>query len=255
VSAAFHLKGDFSSRDAETALLWEAGCRGIEERDGELVAYFARPITLPLAGEWRELDEIDWLEKYYQELKPVRVGRVIVSPSHCQVNAQEGEVVVRLDPGMAFGTGHHLTTRWALTALQELELKGKRVLDLGSGSGLLAIAADLLGATSLGLDIDPVAVAVAEENRDGNLSKAEFRQGSLDGTIPPASFDIVVANLYAELHAELAADYQRVLAPQGMLIATGILEERFEPVLKTFKEHFSSVEARLEEGWALVVAR
>jgi ribosomal protein L11 methyltransferase len=256
VRAAFHLPGSFESRDAETLLLWEAGCRGLEERDGAVIAYFDEQVELPLAGEWRGVDEVDWLAKYYAELKPLRSGRLLVSPTHCLVEAGPGERLLRLDPGMAFGTGHHLTTQLALRALEALELAGKAVLDVGSGSGILAIAADLLGAEdALGIDIDPATVSVARSNRALNRSAARFREGVLDSGVADASADVVVANLFAELHAELAPDYRRVLRPGGVLLATGILEARLGLVLNALGEHFSEVASEPQDGWALVTAR
>ncbi len=252
MTVAFHLKGDFPSREVETSLLWQAGCEGILEAGGELIAYFRAPVELALEGVWKPVEDVDWLAKYYESLKPVRVGRLIISPGHHQ---PEGEKVIWLDPGMAFGTGHHVTTRLALLALQTVDLNGKRVLDVGSGSGILAIAADLLGAAeAVGIDIDPETLAVAEENKARNRSKATFRRGTLDASLAAGSFEIVVANLYAELHARLAQDYARVLTTGGMLFATGILEERLEEVV-TALEQFFSIQVQLEEGWALVSAR
>lgn len=256
MSAAFHFQGDFSSRDAETALLWQAGCRGIEEKGGELIAYFDAPVALPLAGRWLKLDEVDWLATYYAGLKPVRVGRLTVSPTHHRPEVASGEHVLWLDPGMAFGTGHHVTTRLALGALQSLDLSGKRVLDVGAGSGILAIAADLLGAAcALGIDIDPATVPVARQNAVLNGSQAVFKEGVLDEAVAAGTCDVLVANLYAELHAQLASGYARAVKPGGIVLLTGILEDRLEPLLGALEAHFAKVQTSLEDGWALLRAR
>lgn len=254
MSAAFRLSGSFESHDAETALLWAAGCVGIEEREGALIAYFDRPTELPLDGAWQEVDEVDWLARYYAELAPVRVGRLVVSPTHCSPETGPEDRLLWLDPGMAFGTGHHVTTRLALGALEALDLAEKAVLDVGAGSGILAIAADLLGAGSaLGIDIDPQTLPVAQSNRALNRSRARFAVGVLSDRAD-ASADVLVANLFAELHAELAPQYRRVLRPGGVLLATGILGERLGLVLEALGAFFAT-ESRLEDGWALVKAR
>ena len=255
MSAAFRLRGDLEELEAETALLWDAGCTGVAQEGGEVVAYFPAPIDLPLPGRWEEVEETDWLARYYDELEPVVLDRLIVAPTHREVTPAPHQRVLWLDPGMAFGTGHHETTRLALRALQSLDLAGKRVLDVGAGSGILAIAADLLGAAeALGLDNDPLTLPVAEENGARNDSKASFKLGTLDETVLPASADILVANLYAELHADLAPAYMRVLSPNGYLLVTGILEDRLPLVEAALTLHFDLLATKLEGPWALLHA-
>ena len=172
---------------------------------------------------------------------------------------------------MAFGTGHHATTRMAIEALSSLDLQGRRVLDVGSGSGVLAIAASLLGAErALGLDIDPLTIPVAFENaelnkftrtasglksREGGL--LDFAQGTLEGESYEEAerYGVLVANLYAELHDLLAADYREALQSGAPLILTGILEGKLELVRGALeREGFTSVQERLDGEWALVTA-
>ncbi len=256
MSFVFRLKGDFASLEVETAMLWELGCQGIVQDNDDLLAYFEAPLELPLTGRWEQQGDRDWLAAYYAELKPVVLQRLIVAPTHCRVEARAGQSVIWLDPGMAFGTGHHATTRLALAALEQLDLRGKSVLDVGSGSGLLAIAADLLGAkTALGLDIDPATLPVANSNRELNDSKASFRLGSLDNTVPDASVDVIVANLFAELHAELAREYTRVLKPGGVLLITGILRERVAIVREALEPQLEITTIEPAEEWLLISAR
>lgn len=251
----FRLSGDFDTREAETALLWQAGCSAIEQEGAELVAYFPNRLNLPIAGRWEDVPEADWLKRYYAELEPVVLSRLIVAPSHCAVVAQSGQLVIRLDPGMAFGTGHHITTRQALEALSRLALPGKTVIDVGAGSGILAIAADLLGAAAVhGLDNDPLTVPIARANARLNGSRADFHLGALDETTPAAGADVVVANLYAELHRQLAPHYRRVLRPGGELILSGILSEQLPAVVAAL-EPLADVGVTREDGWALLYAR
>ncbi len=232
----------------ETALLWDLGCLGLQEEEGidgvGVLAYFAVEVDVPLPGAWVELPDVDHVGAYLASLAPVRCGTVVVAPSHRQAVLERGETVVWLDPGTAFGTGHHETTAMALEALCGLELRGMTVLDLGTGSGLLAIGADRLGAErTYGLDIDPEAVRVARENAALNRSRARFALGTLGaapvlgasgewggtegGSTPlsglPGRFDVIVANLFAELHAALFGTYVARLLPGGALVLTGIL--------------------------------
>ena len=213
--------------ELDASLLWELGCQAIQEEDERLIAYFEEQISLPpeLIGTWEQADETDWIAKYFEELSPIYLDKLIVAPSHRSIDAGDPRTVIYLDPGMAFGTGHHETTEMALASLERLDLQGKRVFDVGHGSGLLAIAADLLGAReAFGCDNDPITIPIARENARINKSKASFQEGVLDASYADGSVELIVANLFAELHVELAADYARVLSPQGDLIITGILD-------------------------------
>ena len=218
----FVLKGSFNTIDAYTPLLFELGAEGLEEKDGEVWAYFPERRELPLPGEWRTLPDEDWLEVWKQGLEPVTAGPfVVLAPWH---DWQGEEKKIVLEPGMAFGTGHHETTRMALEALAAENPAGKRVLDVGTGSGILAIAAAMLGAEVLGVDIDEQAVKAARENARRNRVSPEFRVGSVEVASSP--YSLILANLYAELHAELVPAYARLLAPGGRAWITGILAER-----------------------------
>ncbi len=255
MSVAFHMQGDLETLEAETSLLWDAGCLGIAQEGGEVVAYFAEPVALPLQGIWQEVEETDYLAAYYAELEPVYLEHLIIAPTHCDIPTDESRRVLWLDPGMAFGTGHHATTYLALAALETFELKNKRVLDVGAGSGILTIAADLLGAAeAVGIDIDPLTLPVAEENRALNHSQAIFQLGTLDDTVSKG-FDIVIANLFAELHVDFASTYQRVLRPGGWLLATGILDERLALAKGALESHLSIESIEYKEEWALIVAK
>lgn len=258
MSVAFRFWGVLEQAEEETALLWEAGCRGIAQEGDKIAAYFDAPVELPLAGDWSEVDNTDWLEAYYAELKPVVLDKLIVAPTHHQLNDDEigGRKVLWLDPGMAFGTGHHATTRLALAALETFELPRLDVVDLGAGSGILAIAAALLGArTVYGLDLDAETLPVARANADLNHVTVGFRNGTLSTDTAADSADLIVANLFAEAHAGLADAYAHVLRPGGWLLITGILSERLGLVRAGLEPHFAIAEIVHEDEWSLVKAQ
>lgn len=158
-----------------------------------------------------------------------------------------------IEPGMAFGTGHHETTRLALSALARHLRPGERVLDLGTGSGILAIAAAKLGGKALGVDIDETVLPQAEENARRNGVGVRFLPGSLEEALPHGPFDLLVANLFAELHRELALLYPKALAPGGRLLLTGILAEKASLVKEAMaREGFSLLEEEREGEWVLL---
>ncbi|PZA06997.1 MULTISPECIES: 50S ribosomal protein L11 methyltransferase [unclassified Meiothermus] len=242
----FRLKGDFDTLDAYTPLLFDLGARGLEEKPGEVWAYFPQRLELPLPGEWLELPDTDWLEAWRRDLKPVRAGPfVVLAPWHEWVG---DELRILLEPGMAFGTGHHETTRMALEALAQHVRPGMRVLDLGTGSGILAIAAQVLGAQAVGIDNDPAVIPQARDNAAANGVDPEFYVGTLEDA--QGSFDLIVANLYAELHAQLAPEYPKYLLPGGLMLMTGILRERESLVDGAMRaQGFESLHRRQEGEW------
>ncbi len=207
------------------------------------------------------VDEEDWAEAWKRHFPVTRIGRrIVIRPSWRRHRATAGDVVLALDPGMAFGTGLHPTTRLCLEALESIAdrgvLTGVRVLDVGCGSGILSIAAVRLGAAGvLGLDIDPIAIesttANAGRNRLGRRIRA--RVGSLPSGEPP--FDVVVANLIASVLVALAPDLVEELRPAGRLIASGIFRDRESEVTDAFGAVGLSVIARwASEDWVALEA-
>jgi ribosomal protein L11 methyltransferase len=225
---------------------------------GHLQAFGLRPI-----GELttRIVHEADWAEAWKAHFPVLRVGRrVVIRPTWRRHRRAPADVVIALDPGMAFGTGLHPTTRLCLAELESLAgrglVAGRRVLDVGCGSGILAIGAILLGAdAALGIDTDPIAVeatgANARRNRLG--SRIEARLGSLPSGEPP--FDVVLANLIAGVLVPLAPLLRAELREGGTLLASGIFVDREAEVRDAFESAGLSVRDRSAEGeWVALEA-
>ncbi|WP_019588276.1 50S ribosomal protein L11 methyltransferase [Deinococcus apachensis] len=269
----YHLPGTLETRESHLDLLWEAGATGLEERGGTIRAYFDARTDLPAEvsdGEWREEADQDWQAEFKRTLRPVRAGRVTIVPPWLREEVEAGQLPLVIEPGMAFGTGHHETTRLAVEALSGLNLAelgtGARVLDVGTGSGVLAIAAVMLGARfALGVDIDPITIPIARENAGVNgvpAGRVRFEEGTLGEdpvTFPEEgvdAYDVVVANLYAELHDLLAGEYATAVVPGGPVILTGILTSKLPLVRAALeREGFTDAQETLEGEWALVTAR
>ncbi len=256
----YRLHGTLESREADLERLWEAGALGLEERGGFVRAYFEEELPLGLDGEWLVEPDQDWQEGWKRDLQPVTAGRVTIIPPWLAHEVPAGQIPLVIEPGMAFGTGHHATTRLAVEALSALSLRGQTVLDVGTGSGVLALAAVLLGADgALGVDIDPLVIPVARENAGANGvtdATAQFLEGTLADVEPEAPYGVLVANLFAELHEVLAEDYLRVTADGAPIILTGILTEKLEQVEAALTAAGFEDLRRVTEGeWALLTAR
>lgn len=214
-----------------------------------LQAFGLRPVG-PLRV--RPVAEEDWATAWKAHYVPQRIGRVVVVPSWAEERIGPGEVTVRLDPGMAFGTGLHPTTRGCLAMLQELRPMPAAVLDVGCGSGILALAALRLGAErALGLDTDPLAVeaSLANAAANGLAARLAVRRGSLPDRAE-ARYGVVLANLVAAILVQLAARLAAHLAPEGVLLASGIIEPREAEVTAALREAgLIAVERRAEGEW------
>lgn len=221
--------------------------------------------------EVRIVREEDWAHAWKKYYKPLRIGaRVVLKPTWEEFTPAPNDIVVELDPGMAFGTGLHPSTRLCIQALETRVQPGDAVLDIGTGSGVLAIVAAKLGAAQvLATDIDPLAVHVAGENfaLNGYADAASASQLTVQqGSIPsghPAIYQVIVANILAEVLAGLFdSAYGNVplaepLAPGGTMILSGILDERAPIVVEAANRHGLELIDRLAEGdWvALVMQR
>ncbi len=207
------------------------------------------------------LEEEEWESAWKQYFHVLRIGkRIVVVPTWRDHQPQETDIVIQLDPGMAFGTGHHPTTRMCIELLEEVVRPGIDVLDLGCGSGILSIVAAKLGAGKvLGLEVDAVAVKVAKANVRGNevAGTAKIVQGTLPRTrIRRNTYDIAVANISAAVISELAGDLVSAVSTGGTLIASGILVENEGAVARWLEEAGAEIERRQTDGdWVALVAR
>jgi ribosomal protein L11 methyltransferase len=212
-----------------------------------LQAFGLRPVG-PLST--RHVDDDDWTDAWKAHYVPQRVGRVVVVPSWLEEPLGPGEVAITLDPGMAFGTGLHPTTRGCLHLLQGVSPMPANVLDVGCGSGILALAALRLGAErAVGLDTDPLAVTATGENaaRNGLGDRVTAVAGSLPAS-PEARHPLVLANLVAAVLIELAPRLAAHLAPGGVLLASGIIEPRAAEVINAMRAVGLTVTDRRDDG-------
>jgi len=211
------------------------------------------------AIQTRALQEEDWASSWKQYFKPVRVGRrLVIKPDWEPYEAGPHELVIHIDPGMAFGTGKHETTQLCLEFLEEEVYPGARVLDVGTGSGILAIAAAKLGASRVwGLDTDPVALRYARENVIKNAVQHEvsLQEGSLsglDGVDSP--LDLVVINIRPDVILSLLEPLRRYLKPEGILILSGVLQSELEPFIKALRTAQLTVKGQRSRGeWITLV--
>ncbi len=222
------------------------------------VALIAKLTDLPELEE-REIAEEEWEAAWKAHFTPLRVGHhLLVQPPWQTAEPQPGDVVIEIDPGLAFGTGHHPTTHRALESLERLVAPGANVLDVGAGSGILSVAAAKLGAGKvIGVEIDRVALKAGRSNLRANAVSGTVRLYA--GTLPsehvePGWADLIVANVNAIVLAALAPELRRALAAGGPLIAAGILRERRAPVEQAFADAGLAVRESFEDGdWLALV--
>lgn len=205
------------------------------------------------------VNEEDWANNWKQYYHTQRIGkRIVVTPSWEEYTPSGDDVQMRLDPGMAFGTGTHDTTRLCLELLEEVVTPETRILDVGTGSGILSVGGVLLGAPSaLGVDIDPVAVKVANENAEINevTDKTEFVCGDLTDKVH-GKFEIVTANIVADVIIRLLSTVKNYLLKGGVLIVSGIIDTRADEVENACHEAGFITEKRLEHGgWVAIKLR
>jgi len=204
-----------------------------------------------------DVPDEDWASRGQADLKPVTVGRLVVDPTDRPREKSSDIIFIR--PSMGFGTGHHASTRLCLGLMQRISLAGRRLLDVGTGSGLLAIAACRLGAdTAVGIDYDADALVAAKESVDANHESERVTLIAFDlstkAPIPGAPFDVVVANLTGAMLIREAAALVGATARGGQLIAGGFMTEEADGIVGTFERSGLRREDRIaEDGWGAIL--
>lgn len=229
----------------------EAASAAVEQTERalwHLQAFGLRPVG---ALQVHAVDDTNWTEAWKAGYTPQRIGRIVIVPSWLDESLAEDEIALRLDPGMAFGTGLHPTTRGCLTLLQQIEPMPARLLDVGSGSGILALAALRLGAQrAVCIDTDPLAVEATRANAMEN--GLGDRVEALGGTLPPQPrdlpFALVLANLVASVLVELSGTLAHHTAAGGTLLASGIIAPRAGEVVEALTSAGFTERARLDDG-------
>lgn len=241
------------SHEAVAEICRQAGMQGVQIESDGVVAYLPatndldarmrflheRFSQLPEWGlpgvqgiEQREVDDTEWEDSWRQFFRVQHVGRrVVIKPSWRDYAPQEGEVVVQLDPGMAFGTGQHASTHLCIEFLEELIYKGCTVVDVGTGSGILAIVSAKLGAGRVWAgDNDPVAVLTAQRNVAQNAVEGAVSVHLAEGCEGAPECDLLVANITAEVIEQLLPDFARCIRRGGWLVVSGVVKERSQRI-------------------------
>ncbi len=204
------------------------------------------------------MNEEDWSESWKQYYKPIPLGRVTIVPAWEKYDSKDGEIVIKMDPGMAFGTGTHETTRLVIKIMQDLIKGGERVLDVGTGSGILSICASKLGAASSNAyDIDPVAVKVAKENAlaDGCTNITVGVSDLLHGVdLSGGKYDFCVANIVSDIIIRMMPDIHDYLTDDAPLILSGIIGDRKDEVQDCVEKHgYRVTRIETENDWVALL--
>ncbi len=228
-------------------------------RSMRLALRFAPLQSPPRWRRARRLREERWRDSWKRYFKPRRIGeRLLVKPSWAKYEVKAADAVIEIDPGMAFGTGQHPTTVMCLQALERRLRPGEAVLDLGTGSGILAIAAARLGAGRvLALDIDPQGVKAARQNAAANGVRGvvEVREGTLPESVRGRRFDLILANISSLTIERLAASLAEALTDAGTLIVSGFLEDAVETLSRGLAAAGLKLERVEAEGvWRAITA-
>lgn len=238
-----------------TPVAWRVCFSDVPSRDAALASLQA--LAVPLSVAAIELDDEDWVAKSQAANRAVYVGRFIVAPPwDIPSPVPEGHVLVVIDPSMGFGTGHHQTTRLCLWALVDLDVRGRSVLDLGTGSGVLAMAAVLAGAReATGIDIDPDAILAAERSAALNTLPRPVTFLTADVfTAPYPAAEVVFANLTGAMLTRVATQLAALTAPGGTLIVSGFMDYEASGVEAALTAFTVTARAH-EDEWCVFVLR
>lgn len=246
-----------------TDRLWAEGATAVEEQPGEvgevvLVAGFPTPaaaaaVARSVGGQLLEVEESTWRDVWRRHAQPVWVGSLVVAPAWRSVEIGGAGLVVSIDPGGCFGSGSHPTTRIMLGELQQRMAPGASVFDVGTGSGVLAVAAARLGAARVvAVDIEAEAVEITRANAAGNGVAGLVSASTTDAAAVAGTFDVVVANLTAAVLAGLAGALVAAVASDGVLLLSGLLPGQWPHVADRF-DALPVVDVVTLEGWVGVV--
>lgn len=207
----------------------------------------------------RDCEEYDWTVEWKKFFKPLEVGeKFVIVPSWEEYKADKDKIILEIDPGMAFGTGSHETTAICLKLLEEVDIKDKIVADVGTGSGILAIACSKIGAKHvLALDIDPLSIKTAKENVVVNdcVDKIEVMESDLLSTSKD-NFDLIIANILPDVIINLIPDAYEKLNEKGLILVSGIILEKKDLIIKELKQHGFSIVKDLDMGeWTGIIGR
>ena len=211
--------------------------------------------------DFYEYDEEDYQNSWKKYLFPEKVSeKFVVKPTWREYTPEADELIIELDPGRAFGTGSHPTTSLCLKLMEENISEGDSVIDVGTGSGILMIAADRLGASEIyGTDIDELAVESAKENLElNNISedKAKVYKGDLISVVENKKFDVVVANILADVLLILLHDISKVVKPNGKIIFSGIIEDKCELLRREVESlGFTVEEIKVDKEWRAMLIK
>jgi ribosomal protein L11 methyltransferase len=234
----------------------------ISEKKGriDVAVRIVRQLGCVSSVKERLIKDKNWQSEWKKYFKPIRVGKqFVVRPSWFDNKPMSDEITIWIDPDMAFGTGHHPSTKMCLAEIENRASKYTTVLDLGCGSGILSVAAALVGSPKVvGIDIDPIAVKTANSNSVKNNVHEQINvyQGSLpDAKFTVGSFDIAVANISAKILVEMAPHLVEVIRKDGTIIASGLLSENQDLVQSAIEmaggKNISSLK---EDGWSTIIA-
>ncbi len=226
----------------------------------QALAQLTQTIDLRYQILYRRLDEEDWAHSWKAFFHPEKISpRIVVKPTWEDYSAERDELVLEIDPGMAFGTGTHPTTALCVQLIEKYLQSGQSLLDIGTGSGILMIAAARLGAAQVtGIDIDEVAVQIARQNLDHNQIATTRWAVSTGGltTVGDQQFDLVVANILSDVIAILLEDIHRVLKPTGIFICSGIIIPQKDQILqKMISVGVEPLDSATLEEWVAIVGK
>lgn len=256
----------------------ELGCVGFQETETELLSYFNKSnwseekfntlkvelkqilqtISSNADIRLRELQEENWNEQWEQSIQPIEIGeKLVIKPSWASYENNDKRIVIQIDPKMSFGTGYHETTRLTLQLLEKYLIPHCSLLDVGTGTGILAIAAVMLGAeTAMGIDIDEWSIENAKENVLANHvdEHVSISYTPLE-TLQYDSFHLVTANLTLNTNIEMLSEFHRLLKDNGILLLSGLLKTDREIMIEHLeKRSFKILEEQIENDWIAIAA-